>query len=668
MNFKCSTTTAQPGESKRLKVESPLGCHEVVITAGGDALGHVRLTVTFTPSVPMLVPFMPRDLYPLDVNDDPTSAKGNVEAAQRGLNSGLLYFRIDEPAFGNVLYFQNLTAMNGYYRATKTSPDGSVGGLWPELGYLLPSPAQGGTPPSDALQAGVEVCLSDAIVVFRHRAPPHERESARQFLQMLGEAYKLIDLPRTNYRDWIARAERTLADLESAPEASIRHYGHRYIHPYTADEYPDSMVQLSVLAAVFDWGRWKGEPHPLESELRAGLKRFYDPKLKVLRRYLPNVGDDKDADAVDSWYLYHPMLNLARMGLAGDKPAAKLFLDCIDFSIKAARHFDYRWPIQYKVTDFSIITATANDDRGQTDVGGLYAYIMLQAHELTGDPKFLAEAKAAIDTAMGMRFNLNYQANLTAWGAAACMRLYRITNDYTYAEQSYVYLASFFHNCEIWESELEHAVHYSNFLGATCLQDAPYMAIYECFDAFTAFEVFLDECGPDLDPAVRMLVAEYCKYALDRAWFYYPDALPPEILATENRNGHIDRKLSFPLEDLYPDGQCAGQVGQEIYGAGAALVFATRSFHPVESAPFKLFCDHFIRASERTSDFSMSIVLDGGETCLAALSFVREKRRKLPKLKVVTAGGDQLHGHEREADRIDFNVPANGRLVISWSD
>jgi hypothetical protein len=46
----------------------------------------------------MLVPFMPRDLYPLDANDDPLGAIGHVEAAQRGLNSGLLYFRIDEPA------------------------------------------------------------------------------------------------------------------------------------------------------------------------------------------------------------------------------------------------------------------------------------------------------------------------------------------------------------------------------------------------------------------------------------------------------------------------------------------------------------------------------------------------------------------------------------------
>ncbi|MBA2934428.1 hypothetical protein HZF05_09990 [Sphingomonas sp. CGMCC 1.13654] len=668
MAFTWKVVRRRSGETVRLRVTSAMGVHEIAIRAGGDGLEHVRMTVALTPAVPTLIPFMPRDLYPLGKDDDPLAALGIVEAAQRGLNCGIVYFHVDTPAFGNVLYFQNLTAMNDYYRATRTSPDGAVGGRWPELGYLLPAPAQSGRPPADPLPAGVEVTLSDAILVFRHHVAPHERESARQFLQMLGEAYKLLDLPATQYRDWVARAERTLSDLDEAPEATIRHYGCRYIHPYTASEYPDSMVQISVLAAIFDWGRWRGEPHPLEAELRRGLRRFYDPKLKALRRYLPNVGKDKDADAVDSWYLYHPVLNLGRMALAGDRVSRRLFLDSIDFCIEAARHFDYRWPIQYKVTDFSVITATANDDRGQTDVGGLYAYVMLQAHELTGEPRFLDEAKAAIRTAIGMRFNLNYQANLTAWGAAACMRLYRISDDVVFAEQSYVYLASFFHNTEIWESRLEHAVHYKNFLGATCLQDAPYMAVYECFDAFTAFEVYLDQSGPDLDPAVRMLVAEYCKYALDRAWYYYPDALPAEILATDNRNGHIDRARSFPLEDLYPDGQCAGQVGQEIYGAGAAMVFSTRSFHPVSGAPFRLFCDHFIRGSERIGDRSLSLVLDGGETCVATLSVVGDARRKLPRLTVVTAGGDAVRGHPCGKGRVDFHPPASGRLIISWSE
>jgi hypothetical protein len=80
--------------------------------------------------------------------------------------------------------------------------------------------------------------------------------------------------------------------------------------------------------------------------------------------------------------------------------------------------------------------------------------------------------------------------------------------------------------------------------------------------------------GTDLPEATRMLIGEFRRRTRDVAWYFYPDALPPEALARKPKNGRIDRQLSVPLEDLYGDGQPAGQVGQEVYGAGAALLFA----------------------------------------------------------------------------------------------
>jgi hypothetical protein len=471
--FEWKVEQAAANEAARITLDSALGEHVVTFATSSDELERLRVTVRFTPATPMLVPFLPRDLYPLDEEDDPLGAEGVVEAGQRGLNAGIVYFRIDRPSFGNVLYFQNLTALNDYYLTTSTKPDGAVGGVWPELGYLPPSPPQSGTPPTDPLEPGKEVTLSDAILVFRHDAPPHERESARQFLQMLGAAYKMLDLPPTEYRDWIVRSERTLSDLDTAPEATIRHYGKRFVHPYTAAEYPDVMVQMSLLSALRDWERWTGQPISLARELKAGVPKFYDAELKTMRRYLPNVGKDKDADAVDSWYLYHPLLNLGNLALDGDEEARALLLDSVDYAIGAAHHFDYRWPIQFKVTDFTVITECAEaDGRGQTDVAGVYAWVMLQLYELTEDKRYLDEAEAAIQAAVGLAFNINYQANLTAWGAAACMRLWRITNRKVYLEQSYVYLGSFFHNSVIWQSKLGHAASYETFLAVTCLQDA----------------------------------------------------------------------------------------------------------------------------------------------------------------------------------------------------
>jgi len=652
-----------------IRVNSALGTHRIVLELHRDTVPLLRVRTALTPAAPLLVSFIPRDLYPLDSRDDPAGAEGKVEAAQRGFNSGAVYFRLTAPPFGSVLYFQNLTALNPYFRATGTKPDGAVGGLWPELGYLVPTPPQRGIPPAAPLPPGEETLLSDALLTFHEDISGDEQDMARRYLVMLGATLRHLGAPRCDLHDWPGRAERTLHDLAAAPQATLSAYGHRYVHPYTAAEYPDSMVQLSILAAIRDYEAWSQRSFAIGAELAAGLGKFYDTRLKTLRRSLPNVGKDKDRNAVDSWYLYHPLSKLGRLALDGDRPAFRLFRRSLDFAIKAARHFDYRWPIQYDIRNFRVLQEARDDaGRGQTDVGGIYAYVMLQAHELTGDAVYIDEARAAIEAAKGMRFELNYQANLTAWGAAACMRLWRITAEEQFLRQSYVYLASFFHNCAVWESEIGHARHYRNFLGVSALHDAPYMALYECFDSFEAFERYLKDSGPDLDPAARLLVSEYCRHALDRAWYYYPDALPPEAVSTCQRegNGHVDRTLSFPVEDLYIDGQQAGQVGQEIYGAGAALVFASRCFHHVEGAPFRLFCDHFLLASERASERSFSFQLGGGEGREARASFLKIGRAALPSFTVKSASGDPIPVHERSAKRESYLVPAGGNLIVNW--
>ena len=213
---------AEPGETARIKAVSALGEHIVVLQCRTAALTSIRILTSLTPAAPTALPFVPRDLYPLGPGGDPLRADGKIEASQRGLNAGLLYFQIARPAFGNIFYLQNLTALGDYFRATDTKPDAVVGGTWPEIGFLLPTPSQHGRPDPKPLAPGEEVILSDAIVVLRPDLPSDERDSARHFLQMLGAAYQALDLPPVEYRDWMARAERTLRDLDKAPEATVR--------------------------------------------------------------------------------------------------------------------------------------------------------------------------------------------------------------------------------------------------------------------------------------------------------------------------------------------------------------------------------------------------------------------------------------------------------------
>ncbi|AXU17861.1 hypothetical protein C7W88_00345 [Novosphingobium sp. THN1] len=646
----------------------PAGHATLRVTANSFGLEQFRAQYCYTPAVPFRIGKLPRDIVPFDAAGLPDPSGVTVEAQQRKLNTALLYFTLGNAGFGKVLYVQNLTALNPYFNATGSKPENAVQADLPELGYSLPLNPETG---HADLPAGKPIMLYDTILAVRAYPQAEEGDSAWQFLDMIGGIYPLLSPPEADFRHWPLRAEATVQDLIHAPEARIEHFGHVYFHPYTASEYPDVMVQLAIASALENWGRWKGVKHPLVREIMAGIEGFHDKDLKTLRRYLPNVGKDKDANAVDSWYLYHPMLNLANLAIAGNEQARELFLATIDYGIKAAHHFQYKWPILYDVRDFSVIQDVAPaDQRGQTDVGGIYAWVMLQAFELTLERRFLDEAIAAIEAAKGMRFDLNYQANLTAWGAAACVRLWRSTDRKDFLKQSYVYLASFFHNAQIWNSDIGMARHWRNFLGVTCLQDAPYMAAYECFDSYSAFERYLDYGGPDLIPSVRLLLSEYCRHALDRAWFYYPDALPEQGVAKEDiRNGYILCRLNFPLEDLYPDGQPAGQVGQEIYGSGAALIYTTRSFRRIDGVPFLIWCDVFVRAVHKIDATTISMRIDGPAGTEARLALVMEDGRPLNSIEPrLTTSDCQTLPFELQDGRLEARLPADASLLLAWNE
>ena len=94
---------------------------------------------------------------------------------------------------------------------------------------------------------------------------------------MLGAAYRQLEAPPTEYRDWVWRAEKTLNDLETAPEATIRHYGHTYIHPYTASRISrrhgaDVDHRAATRLCGLDRAR-----HPVRTmSSKSGLDKFHD--------------------------------------------------------------------------------------------------------------------------------------------------------------------------------------------------------------------------------------------------------------------------------------------------------------------------------------------------------------------------------------------------------
>ena len=671
-------TAYSPGSSLRVKTVSAtersgefevigaMGTFRVSVHAPDDSDTLLRCTTRLIPAENVTIPYWPRDLYPLDKKGDPMATGGNIEAAQRGLNSGVLFVKMEQPAFGSLLYFQNWTMLNDYFVATETTPDGCVGGDWPELGYEPPVSKE------KALPAGKEIVVSDAFLNFSPVIPEGERQAARLFLDLLAGVYRHLERPASEFHSWPSLARETARDLENSPKATLTEYGYRYLYPYTESELPDSMSQLTVLLALCEFARWRGEDSPVANELRRGVPRFFDVGLNVLRRYLPSARSEKDLEEVDSWYLYHPMANLGRLASEGDEEAKSLFLQSLEYGIKVARHFEYKWPVQFKMSTLEVIKQERKDgDPGQSDAGGLYAYVMLQAYELTGEARFLQEAKSAIQALHSLEFELAYQMNITAWGASACLWLWRITGDDYYRDQSYVFLASFFHNTLLWNSQIKNATHYLNFLAVTCLHDGLYMAIYECYESYASFCEYLERGGDDLNESVKLLLTEYCKYALSRAWYYYPQNLPPEILATEIRNGEIDRLLAFPLEDLYADGQPAGQVGQEIYGCGAAFAFTTHAFLHLPNAPFLLYCEYPIYnlAAKKRREISFRTHGVVGFDCKTRLIPVKGEPLPPAFLRLTDSDGtpsEEVEGVLTEEGHCEFTIPANRLVIVRW--
>ena len=275
-------------------VASTTGTFTVAIELYDPKLSLFRVTVTLKPVVPRLMPPQPWNIYPIDADDNPLTTRGIVHAAQRGSAAGLLYFTITKPATGSALYFQNLTALNDYFQQTHTTPNTVVGNSWPGLGFMLPA--------SDdkALEKGRSYGICDAFERLSPEVRDSPQASARLFLEMFVDFYVQLRRPETLYRDWHKMSRATLRDLERSPECRVEEQGYLYLHPYVGAEYPDSMVQLTVLLPLLGYADWSHSKIALIGRLRESVRNFYDPKLGTIRRYLATVGDDKKDMEVDS--------------------------------------------------------------------------------------------------------------------------------------------------------------------------------------------------------------------------------------------------------------------------------------------------------------------------------------------------------------------------------
>jgi hypothetical protein len=387
------------------ELESNMGTFNTIIEFPDQKEPLLHWTTTLKSLYPLYFDSMPRDVYPLGLNDDPLTSKGAVYSKQEGPKAGILFLTITEPNTGSLLYMQNLTMLNDYFEKTHSSPNNVVQGLWPELGFSLPKDQKKPFPTNE------EIIITDAFILPSTTVPKDEFEAAHLYLDLQVPIYFHLRRPETAFHDHISKAKQALSDLEHAKACSICIEDQQYLRPYVdaEDKPPESMVQLAVLMSLVEFERWQEKTIPLRETLHRTMAKFYDSKLKTIKRYLPNVPFDnankesqEDPDMMDSWYLHHPLLNLARLAIRGDSEAKKLFFDSIGYAICVAHHFNYRWPVLYDMKSLEV-KQNQSDGIGETDVACLYALTMVHAYELSKDKCYLEEAKKAAKSLDGLR-------------------------------------------------------------------------------------------------------------------------------------------------------------------------------------------------------------------------------------------------------------------------
>jgi hypothetical protein len=447
------------------------------------------------------------------------------------------------------------------------------------------------------------------------------------------------------------------------------------------------MVQLAVLTPLIEYVDWNGDGIPLIEQLEANLPTFYNDEIKTVVRWLPGEeallrGKEEHMGerVMDSWYLYHTYLNLSRLAQHGYAIARRLFLDSIDYGIKVARQFNYHWPVFYNTYTLEVIKAeTKPGAGGEHDVGAQYVHVMMQAWELTGERRFVDEAECAAQALVGYGFDLGYQFNNTSFGAGGLLRLWKETGNELYRNLSYVCLANLVRNFWLWECDYGHAKNYSTFLGLPPLQDACYLAMYEELEVLAAIHDYLHSAQGDVPSALRVLLCEYCKYLIDRAWYHYPKELPRDVLAEQSHSGHINRELVIPLEDIYEGWQKAGKVGQEIYGAAAPFVFATRHCHRIDGVHFIIhsnypvldFTVHKRRGKSLQQAGSVSFRNLGDARCRCHVRIVPDDYLPLPSVTVRSGQGakaKEVPGELKEYGYLEFEVSGDACVTVIWND
>ena len=510
-----------------------------------------------------------------------------------------------------LFYWVDLTALNPFMEAAHYTPSATPRRKGQRLGHSFSQTDLLNQPQS------VTTAVYDSYLYLEPGQPASEDAMFTRYLHNLGDIYDLMAVPDDPLPDWFGAYEwdgqgipgkgvgiHQLGIRDLANEKNwVTLDGKRYLRAYVADtrQSAEAISQLDVYTALARYRARFGHAPDYYAELRATIPDFFNPDFGPAGMF-QNSGPlavTGPQGRGDTWYEMGHALKVAELALwdPGDAKLRDLALRSGETWIEFAQAVEYRFPRFYSFD-------TWKGTEREPDAGGGFAYFMLLLYNLTGEDRYVDQARHALRALDGHGFRLAYETHMTALTAAAAARMYQIEPDPLYLHVINRAVANLMRLSWIWECDygwmqegLEHvpddvpwwrrAWRKRTFFGLNPTQQSAVITAKEQYEAWIYLTETLQRTHGALDPTTEKLIAEFVKHTL----LTIPGSLPPFLPAgaatahpaayetvTEN-----DLSLFIPLEDLRDGWDVSGAIGQEVYGAGMAPAMAALAL--VEVAP-----------------------------------------------------------------------------------
>ena len=595
------------------------GTGEQIVLSGRSEWGDFRVTLFTYDFHPGLLRWRLEVVRRADPRADPAPELQFVDQANGDETAGLLQVYADRApmaapqlfAYSGALdstlfYWVDLTALNPFMDTAHYTPSATPRRQGQRLGHSFSRSDLARQP------EGVAVAVYDSYLYLMPGQPAGEDAMFTRYLQELGDIYDLIAIPDDPLPAWF---DVTHWDGQGAPDGiqvgTIRDLageenwvtlaGKRYLRAYVADtrQSAEAISQLDVYSALARYQARFGQAPVYFADLRAAIPDFFNPDFGPAGMF-QNSGPLAVTGAQgrgDTWYELGHALKVAELALwrPSDGELRDLTLRSGDTWIDFAHAANYRFPRFY-----SFQTWQGNGQ--EPDAGGGYAYFMLLLHELTGEGRYLEEARSAIRALDGYGFRLAYETHMTAITAAAAARLYQIEPDSLYLNVIDRAVANLMRLAWIWECDYgsfkenedltpgtpvwwQGAVRQRTLFGLNPTQQGAVITPKEQYEAWMYLRETLEHVHGDLDPTVEKLIAEFVHHTLLTIPRTLPPFLPPESVtahpAAYDTVSENDLSLMIPLEDLRDGWDISGAIGQQVYGAGMAPAMAALALEEV---------------------------------------------------------------------------------------